>query len=89
LQKTADGLVDAVMFTSANQVSSVLSVATDMGVLDAFRAAVSGRTVLTSIGPTCTEALLDNGFAVHAEASPPKMGQLIRVTLEACQHRRE
>ncbi len=88
LQKTADGLVDAVMFTSANQVSSLLSVASDMGVLDAFRAAVAGRTVLASIGPTCTEALVDNGFPVHAEASPPKMGQLVRVTLEACLQRR-
>jgi uroporphyrinogen-III synthase len=88
LRKTADGQVDAVMFTSANQVSSVLSVAEQMGILDAFRTAVNNRTLVASIGPTCTEALVDNAFTVHAEASPPKMGQLVRVTLEAI-HKRE
>ena len=87
LRKIAQGHVDAIMFTSANQVSSVLSVAEQLGILDEFRAAVTKRTLLASIGPTCTEALIDNGFKVDAEASPPKMGQLVRVTLEAIQQR--
>lgn len=87
LRKIAEGQVDAVMFTSANQVSSVLSVAEQLGILDEFRAAMGKRTLLASIGPTCTEALIDNGFTVHAEASPPKMGQLVRATLEAIQKR--
>lgn len=88
LQRTADGQLDAVLFTSANQVNSVLSVAADMGLVEAFRAAFSARTALISIGPTCTEALMDNGFPVHAEASPPKMGQLARVAMETVQQRR-
>lgn len=87
IRQTADNKVDAVLFTSANQVSSVLTVANRIGVLDQFRAATSGRTLVISIGPTCTEALVDNGFQVHAEASPPKMGQLARATFEALKTR--
>jgi len=87
LRRTASGEIDAILFTSANQVSSVLSVAERIGVLAGFHAAVAGRTLVASIGPTCSEALIDNGFPVHAEASPPKMGQLVRATMEAW-HRR-
>ena len=87
IRQTAEGNVDAVLFTSANQVSSVLSVAERIGVLEQFRAAASGRTLVISIGPTCSEALVDNGFHVHAEASPPKMGQLARAAVEALKAR--
>ena len=89
IRQTADGKVDAVLFTSANQVSSVLTVAERIGVLDHFRAATSGRTLVVSIGPTCSEALIDNGFDVHAEASPPKMGQLARAAADALKARRD
>lgn len=87
IRQTAEGKVDAVLFTSANQVSSVLTVAERIGVLDQFRAATSGRALVISIGPTCSEALVDNGFQVHAEASPPKMGQLARAAFEALKAR--
>lgn len=89
IRQTALGKVDAVLFTSANQVSSVLTVAERIGVLDQFRAATSGRTLVISIGPTCSEALVDNGFTVHAEASPPKMGQLARAAVDALKARTE
>lgn len=83
LRKISAGLVDAVLFTSANQVTSVLSVAERIGLVDGFREAFRGRTILASIGPTCSEALTDNELPVHAEASPPKMGQLVRIALDA------
>ena len=89
IRQTADGKVDAVLFTSANQVSSVLTVAERIGVLDHFRAATSSRTLVVSLGPTCSEALIDNGFDVHAEASPPKMGQLARAAADALKARRD
>jgi len=88
LRQTAQGEIDAVLFTSANQVSSVLEVADRIGVLDDFRAAVAERTLVASIGPTCSEALIDHGFPVHTEASPPKMGQLVRAAMEAWQQRK-
>jgi uroporphyrinogen-III synthase len=87
IRQTAEGKVDAVLFTSANQVSSVLTVAERIEVLEQFRVATSGRTLVISIGPTCSEALVDNGFQVHAEASPPKMGQLARAAAEALKAR--
>ena len=88
LKQIAAGCVDAVLFTSANQVSSVLSVAERMSVVDGFRSAVAGNTLVASIGPTCSEALVDNGLPVHFEASPPKMGPLVRGAIEACNSRR-
>ena len=88
LKQIAAGSVDAVLFTSANQVSSVLSVAERMNVVDTFRSAVAERTLVASIGPTCSEALVDNGLSVHFEASPPKMGPLVRGSIDACHSRR-
>jgi len=84
LKEIAAGNVDILLFTSANQVSSVLTVAGQFGYLAGIRAAIENRTQVASIGPTCSEALTDNGFPVHFEASPPKMGQLVRGAIEAC-----
>ena len=82
LQEIAAGNVNILLFTSANQVSSVLAVAEKLGVLPAIRNAIELRTQVASIGPTCSEALTDNGFPVNFEASPPKMGQLVRGSIE-------
>jgi len=83
LRATAAGRVDILLFTSANQVSNVLMVAEQCGCLAEIRAAIERRTQVASIGPTCTETLTENGFPVHFEASPPKMGQLVRGAIEA------
>lgn len=83
LRKTAAGQVDVLLFTSANQVSNVLMVAEQCECLGEIRAALENRTQVASIGPTCSEALAENGFPVHFEASPPKMGQLVRGAIEA------
>lgn len=82
IQQVVAGHVDAMLFTSANQVTNVLSVAREAGAEDGLRTAVAHGTRVISIGPTCTEALQDQNFPVHGEASPPKMGQLVRVALE-------
>ncbi|MBC7966021.1 MAG: uroporphyrinogen-III synthase [Fuerstia sp.] len=83
LRETAEGRVDLLLFTSANQVSNVLTVAEQCGKLAEIRGALENRTQVASIGPTCSEALTENGFPVHFEASPPKMGQLVRGAIEA------
>lgn len=83
LRETAAGHVDILLFTSANQVSNILTVAEQCGCLAEIRTVLKDRTQVASIGPTCTEALADNGFPVHFEASPPKMGQLVRGAIEA------
>ncbi len=81
LRKVVGGETSILMFTSANQLASVMQVAERLGLAESFRAAANSQLV-ASIGPTCSEALNDNGFPVHFEASPPKMGQLVRGAIE-------
>jgi len=88
LRKVATGSVDGLLFTSANQVSNVLQAAQLLGVEQGLRQAVNSGMIIASIGPTCTEALQDQGFPVHAEASPPKMGQLARAAVECWRQNR-
>jgi uroporphyrinogen-III synthase len=82
IRQICSNTIDVILFTSANQVSSVLQVADQMGLLPVFRKAIGEHIKVASIGPTCTEALTDSGIHVSIEASPPKMGQLVRAALE-------
>ena len=84
LREIAAGRVHAVLFTSAGQVPNVLQVARDSGLEDAFRRAAGDDLKIASIGPACSEALKDAALPVHGEASPPKMGQLVRLAVELC-----
>lgn len=74
------GTQQTLLFTSAQQIRHVQQVAAELGILDEFMDA-SNRCRIASIGPTCTEALQDAGLTVHFEASPPKMGHLVRGAL--------
>lgn len=82
------GNVDILLFTSANQVANVLGVAEQQGRLEAFRTACRS-IVVGSIGPTCSEAMIDNGLPVNFEASPPKMGPMVRGAIVAWRAREE
>jgi uroporphyrinogen-III synthase len=79
---TIAGDFDILMFTSAQQVRHVLQVAADLGKLPEWRKAAA-RTVIASIGPTCTETLAEEGLPADFEPSHPKMGSLVKETLEA------
>jgi uroporphyrinogen decarboxylase len=72
----AQGRADVLVFTNANQVNSVMQVAREEGVVAGVQAALA-RTVVASIGPTCSEALRAFGFPVDLEPSHPKMGTLL------------
>jgi uroporphyrinogen-III synthase len=76
IQALAGGAVDIAVFTSAHQVDNLLQVASQMGarnrVLDA-----SGRFLIASIGPICSQSLLGHGLAVDLEPEHPKMGHLV------------
>ncbi len=71
IRKVVAGETDVLLFTSANQLSSVRQVADRLGLGEQFRSAAAGQ-LIASIGPTCSEALQDEGFPVHFEASPPR-----------------
>lgn len=81
IRRIQAGEVDLVLFTSANQVNNVMTVAEQSGDPDALRTAAES-CVVASVGPTCSEALRDCGWPVHFEARPPKMGPLVRGAIE-------
>jgi uroporphyrinogen-III synthase len=73
---------DVLMFTSANQLSNVLDAADSINLREDWLAAAS-KCAIASIGPTASEAIRDAGLPVDVEASPPKMGRLVRQTIES------
>jgi len=79
---TIAGNFDVLLFTSANQLESVLEVAESLGQTDAWLAAAR-RCVIGSIGPTASETIREHGLPVDVEAVPTRMGQLVSQTLEA------
>ena len=73
---------DLLLFTSAQQVRHVLQVAAGLGQEDQWRAGAA-RSVVASIGPTCSEALRETGLHVDMEPSHPRMGTLVREAVGA------
>lgn len=80
LRETLDdilaGRARVVLFTSRNQVANVLQVASELAASDRLLDALR-ESVVCSIGPTCSEALVTAGIQVDVEAAPPKMGVLV------------
>jgi len=81
VRSTLDGVFDVLMFTSAFQLTSVLEVAEQLGVRDAWLSAAN-RCLIASIGPTASETLRDAGLTPDLEPSHPKMGHLVKETCE-------
>lgn len=77
IQKIAEGKVDVLLWTSAQQLVHVLQVARQLGQEDALRQGAK-KAVIASIGPIASEALARNGFSVDFEPSHPKMPILIK-----------
>ena len=72
---------DLIMFTSAQQLYHLLQVGADLG-LSAELLAGLNEIKVASIGPTCTEALQEHGIPILLEPSHPKMGHLVKESLE-------
>lgn len=73
--------VDVALFTSATQIRHVLQHARSIGKEEALRTALA-EVVIASIGPVCTEALVENGIAVDMEATHSKLGMFVREVAE-------
>ncbi|HYB99406.1 MAG TPA: uroporphyrinogen decarboxylase [Candidatus Limnocylindrales bacterium] len=69
--------VDVLLFTSSNQLYSLLEVVRRLGKEQEFRAALR-ELVVCSVGPVCTETLVEHGFHVDMQPSHPKIGTLIK-----------
>lgn len=81
IHSVCEGKVDVVLFTSSVQLVHALRVAGELKLEDHFKKAL-GSTVVASIGPVASAALVENGVAVDIEASHPKMGFLVKEAAE-------
>ncbi len=77
----AENKIDVALFTSANQVTNLLTMAARIGLGDALRRALS-KVVVASIGPTTSERLRQENLPVDLEPEHPKMGQLVSAAAE-------
>jgi uroporphyrinogen decarboxylase len=81
VRSIADKAVDVALFTSATQVRHLLAVAAADGLEAGLRDGLAQMCV-ASIGPVCTEALVEAGVGVDLEPAHPKLGFLVREAAE-------
>lgn len=77
VQTTIAGGFDVLMFTSAQQLRNVLTVAESAVVRDEWLRAAN-QCVIASIGPTASETLREAGLPPDIEPEHPKMGHLVQ-----------
>jgi uroporphyrinogen-III synthase len=88
IAELVDGRLDALAFTNQVQVRHLFQVAEQSGQTAAVRYALTHRTLVASIGPTCSAALDEFGVPPQAVASPPKMRPLVSAIGELLATRR-
>ena len=76
-----EGRAQVALFTNAAQVEHLLRVAADDGTKERLLEAL-GKVVVASIGPTCSETLVEHEIAIDLEPAHPKMGPLVQETAE-------
>jgi len=74
--------VDAVVFTSQIQVRHLFLVATELALSAELTHALNTKTIVASIGPTCTTAVQSAGVTPHVIPEHPKMGYLLKALVE-------
>lgn len=72
------GHVDAVMFTSQIQIRHLFLIASELQLTSDLIVALNTKTIVASIGPTCTGVLQEYGVKPHVIPEHPKMGHLIK-----------
>jgi uroporphyrinogen-III synthase len=77
IQELIEGQVDAIAFTCQVQVRHLFHVAVEAGQAQTLAHALNTRTIVASIGPNCSAALLAAGVTPHVVPAHPKMGPLI------------
>jgi uroporphyrinogen-III synthase len=81
IEEVAAGRIDVLLVTSANQFHNLMQVAAEMGRSAEVSNGLPG-SVIASVGPVASEALLSYGIKPDLEPSHPKMGQLVFETAE-------
>ena len=72
----AEGKLDVILFTSAQQVVNLLRVAEHLNLVEDVRRRLH-ETVVASVGPTTSETLREHELPVDIEPEHPKRGQLV------------
>lgn len=72
---------DVMMFTSAQQIKNLFTVAGNLGLSEDLRGSFA-KTLVVSIGPTTTELLRDLELPVDLEPEHPKMGHMVTAAAE-------
>jgi uroporphyrinogen-III synthase len=88
IRELIDGRLDAVAFTNQVQVRHLFEIATRTNSTTALRYGLRHRTVVGSIGPTCSVALEEFDVPPHVVASPPKMRPLVTAIGQQLEARR-
>jgi uroporphyrinogen-III synthase len=78
VQELVAGHVDAVMLTSQIQIRHLFLIAAELGLASDLVIALNTKTIVASIGPTCTGVLQEYGVTPHVIPEHPKMGHLIK-----------
>lgn len=68
VRRVAAGEVDVLLLTTSVQVAHLLKIAAELGCEDAVRGGLK-RTMIASVGPTTSEALIDYGLRADFEPS--------------------
>ena len=74
--------VDAVVFTSQIQVRHLFLIAERVGLTPELTEALNTKTIVASVGPTCTGVLHDYAVTPHVIPEHPKMGHLVKALVE-------
>jgi uroporphyrinogen-III synthase len=88
VEQLIEGRVDAVAFTNQVQIRHLLEVGVRMKRGAALLYALRHRTIVGSIGPTCTAVLTEAGVAPDVVASPPRMRPLVMAVASCLAARR-
>ena len=76
IRRLIAGEIRAVLFTNAEQVRQLVGFAAEKEMEIPLREAMK-KTVVSSIGPNTSDALMEHGLCVDFESSHPKMGILV------------
>lgn len=78
VQALCDAQAEAILFTSAQQLEHLLTVADETGSRASLLRALREQVLIASIGPLTTEALVEQGLWADIEPEHPKMGHLVK-----------
>lgn len=72
-----EGRARVVLFTNARQIENLIHVATECGLKDRLLEALAASAVC-SVGPRCSEVLIENGVTADLEPAQARMGPLVQ-----------